>query len=75
MGIKDQELIQIFDKIEEKLLEIQNGLSTVSVTNELRKYTDINTFEFLEMYLEHLDSVKKMKSYLNLYTIAKVNIN
>ena len=68
MGIKDQELIQIFDKIEEKLLEIQNGLSTVSVTNELRKYTDINTFEFLEiieMYLEHLDSCNNRRYCTN----------
>ena len=65
MGIEDQELIRIFNEIEERLLEIQNSLSTISVTKELEKYTDINTFEFLEIietYLKNLDSLRKIRN-------------
>ena len=65
MEIEDQELIRILNDIEERLLEIQNSLSTASVLKELEKYTDINTSEFLEiieMYLENLDSLKKIRN-------------
>ena len=65
MGIEDQELIRIFNEIEERLLEIQNSLSTPSVVQELEKYTEINTSKFLEiieLYLDNLDSLKKMSN-------------
>jgi len=65
MGTEDQELIKLFDEIEKSLLEIQNSLSTVSVTKKLQQHTDINTFDFLEiieMYLENLDSLKKINN-------------
>jgi len=65
MGTEDQELIRIFDEIEKSVLEIQNSLSTVSVTKELQQHTDINSFEFLEIievYLENLDSLKKINN-------------
>ena len=73
MGIENQESIRIFNEIEERLLEIQNSLSTISVTKELEKYTDINTFEFLkivEMYLKNLDSLRKMR---NINLLKKLN--
>lgn len=65
MGIVDQELIRVFNEIEERLLEIQNTLSTPSVVQELDKYTGIDTIEFLEiieMYLKNLDSLKKINN-------------
>lgn len=73
MGIEDQELIRIFNEIEERLLEIQNSLSTPSLVTELENYTDIDTSEFLEiveMYLENLDSLRKIR---NINLLKKLN--
>jgi predicted ATP-binding protein involved in virulence len=65
MEIVDRELIRVFNQIEERLLEIQNILSTPSVVQELDKYTDIDTIVFLEIieiYLYNLDSLKKINN-------------
>ena len=65
MGREDQELIKIFNNIEENLLEVKNILSTRSVVKVLNEYTDIDTLKFLaiiEKYIENFDSLKMIKN-------------